>query len=199
MGPGCSPRADGSERQYGKSKLPDDVFEYHSLMPWAKERTGHPTQKPLALLDRMIKASSNPGDLVLDPFCGSAAAPVAADRMGRHWGGVDLSPLAVKLVQQRIMEDNPLWAGPVALDAPPRRTDLGDLPTSDPPPPSLPGTGGRLCRLPDSLPLPGDGRGPMSCPGLRAALTIRTTCNCCVPAVTAARAADNGRMARPSD
>ena len=121
-------RADGSERQYSKGKLPDDVFEQHSLMPWAKERTGYPTQKPLALLERIIKASSNPGDLVLDPFCGCATSLVAADRLGRQWAGIDLSPLAIKLVKQRILEDNPLWAGPIALDAPPKRTDLGDLP-----------------------------------------------------------------------
>jgi len=94
----------------------------------AKERTGYPTQKPLALLDRIIKASSNPGDLVLDPFCGCATALVAADRLGRQWAGIDLSALAIKLVKQRILEDSPLWAGPVALDAPPKRTDLGNLP-----------------------------------------------------------------------
>ena len=94
----------------------------------AKERTGYPTQKPLALLDRIIKASSNPGDMVLDPFCGCATALVAADRLGRQWAGIDLSLLAIKLVKERIVADNPLWAGPVALDTPPKRTDLGNLP-----------------------------------------------------------------------
>ena len=94
----------------------------------SKERTGYPTQKPLALLDRIIKASSSPDDLVLDPFCGCATALVAADRLGRQWAGIDLSPLAIKLVKQRILEDSPLWAGPIALDAPPKRTDLGALP-----------------------------------------------------------------------
>jgi len=74
----------------------------------AKERTGYPTQKPLALLDRIIKASSNTGDLVLDPFCGCATALVAADRLGRKWAGIDISPLAIKLVKQRILEDRPL-------------------------------------------------------------------------------------------
>ena len=95
----------------------------------AKERTGYPTQKPLALLERIIKASSNPGDMVLDPFCGCATALVAADRLGRQWAGIDLSPLAIKLVKERIIQDNPLWAGPTALDAPPQRTDLGHLPS----------------------------------------------------------------------
>lgn len=105
-----------------------DVWEISILAGSSKERLGYPTQKPLALLDRIIKTSSNPGDLVLDPFCGCATALVAADRLGRQWAGIDLSPLAIKLVKERILEDNPLWAGPIALDAPPKRTDLGHLP-----------------------------------------------------------------------
>ena len=55
-----------------------------------KERTGYPTQKPLALLDRIIRASSNEGDIMLDPFCGCATACVAADRLNRQWAGIDL-------------------------------------------------------------------------------------------------------------
>lgn len=58
-------RADGSGRDYKKGKLADDVWEHHSLMPWAGEKLGYPTQKPEALLERIIKASSNEGDLVL--------------------------------------------------------------------------------------------------------------------------------------
>ena len=92
------------------------------------ERTGYPTQKPLALLERIIQASSNPGDVVLDPFCGCATALVAADRLQRQWAGIDLSELAVKLVDERISEDRGLWGGVTALTAPPVRTDLGDLP-----------------------------------------------------------------------
>ena len=94
----------------------------------AKERIGYPTQKPLALLDRIIRASSNEGDLILDPFCGCATALVAADRLQREWAGIDLSPLAVKLVDDRIGGDRGLWGGVTALDAPPVRTDLADLP-----------------------------------------------------------------------
>ena len=93
-----------------------------------KERTGYPTQKPLALLERIIKASSKPGDLVLDPFCGCATSLVAAERLGRQWAGIDLSPLATRLVEERIRDDNPLWARLIALDKPPQRTDLGKLP-----------------------------------------------------------------------
>ena len=96
----------------------------------SKERMGYPTQKPVALLDRIIRSSSNPGDLVFDPFCGCATALVAADRLQRQWAGVDLSPLAVKLVEQRIAADqgDMPWGGVTALTAPPKRTDLGDLP-----------------------------------------------------------------------
>ena len=61
----------------------------------AKERVGYPTQKPLALLERIIKASTNDGDTILDPFCGCATACVAADRLGRKWMGIDISPKAV--------------------------------------------------------------------------------------------------------
>ena len=89
---------------------------------------GYPTQKPLALLERIIRASSNPGDMVLDPFCGCATSLVAADRLQRCWAGIDLSPLAIKLVNERIAGDRGLWGGATALDTPPKRTDLGDLP-----------------------------------------------------------------------
>lgn len=124
-------------------QVPPDVWtDVPPVNSQARERTGYPTQKPLALLDRIIRASSNPGDLVLDPFCGCATALVAAERIGREWVGIDLSPLAVKLVNDRISEDraatkeaknNPviggsLWGGVNALDAPPLRTDLGELP-----------------------------------------------------------------------
>ena len=70
----------------------------------AKERVGYPTQKPLALLERIIKASSNEGDVVLDPFCGCATACVAADRLSRKWVGIDISPKAVELVNMRLQQ-----------------------------------------------------------------------------------------------
>lgn len=72
---------------------------------WAKERTGYPTQKPLALLDRIIKASSNPKDIVLDPFCGCATTCVAAERLQRQWIGIDLSVKAVELVRSRLKKE----------------------------------------------------------------------------------------------
>ncbi|MDE2861355.1 MAG: DNA methyltransferase [Chloroflexota bacterium] len=67
-----------------------------------KERVGYPTQKPLALLERIVRASSNEGDLVLDPFCGCATACVAAENLGRRWVGIDISPKAVELVNTRL-------------------------------------------------------------------------------------------------
>ena len=68
------------------------------------ERIGYPTQKPLALLERIISASSNPGDVVLDPFCGCATACVAAEKLGRKWVGIDISEKAVELVNMRLRE-----------------------------------------------------------------------------------------------
>ena len=70
----------------------------------AKERVGYPTQKPLALLERIIKASTNDGDTILDPFCGCATACVAADRLNRQWIGIDISPKAVELVNMRLQQ-----------------------------------------------------------------------------------------------
>ncbi len=68
----------------------------------AEERVGYPTQKPLALLERIIAASSNEGDVVLDPFCGCATACVAAEKLERQWVGIDLSEKAVELVNLRL-------------------------------------------------------------------------------------------------
>ncbi len=70
----------------------------------AKERVGYPTQKPLALLERIIQASSNPGDVVLDPFAGCATTCVAADKLERQWVGIDISPTAVDLVNTRLQD-----------------------------------------------------------------------------------------------
>ena len=70
----------------------------------AKERIGYPTQKPLALLERIIQASSNEDDVVLDPFCGCATACVAADRLNRRWVGIDISSKAVELVNSRLQQ-----------------------------------------------------------------------------------------------
>jgi site-specific DNA-methyltransferase (adenine-specific) len=68
----------------------------------AKERLGYPTQKPVALLERIIAASSNPGDVVLDPFCGCGTAVDAAQRLGRRWIGIDVTFIAIDLIEHRL-------------------------------------------------------------------------------------------------
>ena len=68
----------------------------------AKERLGYPTQKPEALLERIINASSNEGDVVLDPFCGCGTATVAAERLNRRWIGIDITHLAMSLMRHRL-------------------------------------------------------------------------------------------------
>ena len=70
-----------------------------------KERTGYPTQKPLALYERIIEASSSEGDIVLDPFCGCATTPVAAERLKRRWVGIDIWDGALEVVQERLKRD----------------------------------------------------------------------------------------------
>ena len=71
------------------------------------ERLGYPTQKPLALLERIINASSNSGDVVLDPFCGCGTAVHAAQKLGRHWIGIDITHLAVSLIEKRLRDAFP--------------------------------------------------------------------------------------------
>jgi DNA modification methylase len=68
----------------------------------ARERTGYPTQKPESLLERIILASSDRGDVVLDPFCGCGTALVVAERLKRKWIGIDISPTAVRIIRQRL-------------------------------------------------------------------------------------------------
>lgn len=68
----------------------------------AQERLGYPTQKPLALLERIIQASSNPGDVVLDPFCGCGTAVAAAEKLGRKWIGIDITHLSISLMKYRM-------------------------------------------------------------------------------------------------
>ena len=93
------------------------------------ERVGYPTQKPVGLLSRIVISSTDPGDVVLDPFCGCATALVAADRLNRNWVGIDLSPLAAKLMLKRLRDDRgPLFDDVHHREDVPDRTDQGDLP-----------------------------------------------------------------------
>jgi len=89
---------------------------------------GYPTQKPLALLDRIVRASSNPGDAVLDPFSGCATTMVAADNLARSWVGIDISPKAAEPAVRRIEDRQGLFRNIIHRSDVPRRTDLGQLP-----------------------------------------------------------------------
>ena len=85
-----------------------DVLDSIMIKSFSKEKTGYPTQKPLALYERIIKASSNEGDWVLDPFCGCATTPIAAERLKRRWIGMDIWDGALEQVQNRLARDTVL-------------------------------------------------------------------------------------------
>ena len=102
-------------------------FDIKGISSQSNERTGYPTQKPTELVERIIRASSNENDTVFDPFCGCATALIAAEKLTRKWVGIDISPMAVKLVRQRLKREAPLFMQD-AIDRTdvPRRTDLVD-------------------------------------------------------------------------
>ena len=112
-----------------------DWWEIPMLATTHGERIGYPTQKPLALLDRIIEASTNKGDVVLDPFCGCATTCVSAHALGRRWTGIDISPKAAELIVQRLQQDRKgqqvSWmtqAKVIHRTDIPKRTDVGKLP-----------------------------------------------------------------------
>jgi site-specific DNA-methyltransferase (adenine-specific) len=78
-----------------------DVFQLQHIQPTSKERLGYPTQKPEALLERIIKASSNEGDIVADFFCGCGTSVTVAEKLQRRWLGVDINHLAIGLIEER--------------------------------------------------------------------------------------------------
>ena len=84
--------------------LQDVINDIPPINSQAAERLGYPTQKPLALLERIIAASSQPGDLVLDPFCGCGTTVDAAQRLDRRWVGIDITQLATSLIKHRVRE-----------------------------------------------------------------------------------------------
>ncbi len=107
------PHAEGYERRGGgenpKGVAIDDVWDEVPLYsPWIKsfsqEKLGYATQKPKALLERIIDVSSNPGDTVLDPFCGCGTTIDAAQELGRNWIGIDITHLAVNLIRYRLRD-----------------------------------------------------------------------------------------------
>ncbi|MDR0830831.1 MAG: HNH endonuclease [Prevotellaceae bacterium] len=105
-------------------KLPEDWWDIPMLKGNSKEATGYPTQKPLALLHRIIKSSSNDGDIVLDPFCGCATTCVAAQQLGRKWVGIDIEKQAVSILIERLSNDAGMFKDFINTTLIPQRTDL---------------------------------------------------------------------------
>ena len=91
--------------------LGDSWTDINPISPQAKERLGYPTQKPEALLERIIRASSNEGDTVLDPFCGCGTAIAAAHKLGRTWIGIDITHLSIALQKYRLQDMFELRSG----------------------------------------------------------------------------------------
>ena len=136
-----------------------DIMQLYGSAGWfpkkKDERVGYPTQKPLALLDRIIKASSNEGDAVLDPFAGCATACISADRLNRQWVGIDLSPMAAKLGQgtaTRRARAVLRRAAPAGHPAAHRSGPTAEL--QNPPAHPLRPPGRHLRRLPGHVPVP---------------------------------------------
>ena len=127
-GPGNVPRYKRYLDEMPGVALQDMWVDIGPVSPRSKEHLSYPTQKPLELLDRIIKASSNEGDMILDPFAGCATACVAAERRHREWVGIDLSPLAAKLVKSRLQKEMGLFYDIDHREDIPRRTDLGAIP-----------------------------------------------------------------------
>jgi len=84
--------------------LQDIIDDIPPIGPQSKEKLGYPTQKPLALLERIIETSSNKGDIVLDPFCGCGTAIHAAQKLERNWIGIDITHLAINLIKNRLFD-----------------------------------------------------------------------------------------------
>jgi len=115
---------------YPQGKLIGDVITLPTMASTDKERTGYPTQKPLALYERIISASTNKGDIVLDPFCGCATTLVAAEGLDRQWAGIDIWEGAHELVIKRLKDKSGLFGDVTFTKELPERTDAGD--TSSP-------------------------------------------------------------------
>jgi site-specific DNA-methyltransferase (adenine-specific) len=106
-GPGKVPRQKRYLDEMPGVGLQNDWTDITPLHGSHGERLGYPTQKPLALLERIIAASSNDGDVVLDPFCGCGTAVHAAQKLGRQWIGIDVTHLAIHLIEKRLNDAFP--------------------------------------------------------------------------------------------
>ena len=95
----------GKEEYIKKGKVTEDWWKDIRPLSVSKESVGYPTQKPIKLLERIIQACSNEGDIVLDPFCGCATTCVAAEKLHRQWIGIDVSVKAYELVKERLQKE----------------------------------------------------------------------------------------------
>ena len=118
-----SPRLDGLKIYLEDTKgkpLGTNWTDISRIGNTSGERLGYPTQKPLALLERVITASSNPGDVVLDPFCGCGTAVVAAQELGREWIGIDITYLSIAVMKSRLKDvfdiEAPIIGQPTEVD-----------------------------------------------------------------------------------
>ena len=91
--------------------IQDNITDIRHLSGQSKEKLGYPTQKPVALLERIIRASSNEGDIILDPFCGCGTAIAAAHKLGRRWTGIDITHLSIALQKYRLADTFELVSG----------------------------------------------------------------------------------------
>ena len=111
-----------------RGKIPETWWpDFSPVGRLKRERVGYPTQKPLALRRRIIAASSNEGDTVLDPFCGCATACIAAEIEHRQWAGIDIAPKAAELVRIRMEKELGLFYDGVHRTDIPQRTDIEPL------------------------------------------------------------------------
>ena len=131
--PYMAPGLAGPEKA-ARGKTPTDVWWHTIVSPNGKERTGYPTQKPLAILNRIVRVHSNPGDRIMDFFAGSGTTGEAAVRAGRDAVLVDNNPEAIRVMSRRLAFADPLILGGEihAVDSRPRGPDSGDLFTDSP-------------------------------------------------------------------
>jgi site-specific DNA-methyltransferase (adenine-specific) len=115
-----------------ETRVLDNVWRIPALQPASAERLGYPTQKPVALLERIIQASSNLGDTVLDPFCGCGTAIDAAQKLGRSWVGIDITYLAIGLIKSRLSDSYGDALGYDVIGEPTALPDAQELAADDP-------------------------------------------------------------------
>jgi hypothetical protein len=114
------------------AQLQDVWTDIDPLNSQAQERLGYPTQKPQALLERIVAASSNEGGVVLDPFCGCGTAIAAAQSLRRNWIGIDITHLAINLIKTRLLDSYGEMARYTVIGEPVSIPDAEDLAKTDP-------------------------------------------------------------------